>query len=68
MSEWHGVPWVCEYLDDVSPTFVYRHAAQMGAVKAGGKLLFRQSDVDRWLSNQRLLPEGVTPIRKRKAR
>lgn len=69
---WRGVPWVTKYLDNVSEKFVYRHAAELGGVKVGGRLMFRASEIDRFLEGNRLLPaspkhnlagKAVVPIR-----
>lgn len=69
---WRGVPWVVQYLDNVSAKWVYRHAAELGGVEAGGRLMFRASEIDHFLESNRLLPaspqhtlagKAVVPIR-----
>ena len=44
---------VCELLR-ASPTFVYRHARELGAIKLGRHLRFRRAGVEEWLDQQRL--------------
>lgn len=44
---------ICEMLR-ASPTFVYRHARELGAIKLGRHLRFRRADVEEWLDQQRL--------------
>lgn len=44
---------VCALLQ-VAPTFVYRHAREMGGVKVGKHLRFRPADLEEWLSRNRL--------------
>lgn len=44
---------VCDLLK-VGPTFVYRHAADLGGVKVGRHLRFRKRDIDAWLDRQRV--------------
>lgn len=44
---------VCDLLR-VGPTFVYRHAAELGGVKVGRHLRFRQRDIDAWLDDSRV--------------
>lgn len=38
----------------VGPTFVYRHAADLGGVKVGRHLRFRKGDIDTWLEERRV--------------
>lgn len=38
----------------VAPTFVYRHAHELGGVKVGSHLRFRRDDVDAWLTSRKL--------------
>jgi excisionase family DNA binding protein len=44
---------VCDLLQ-VGPTFVYRHAAELGGVKVGRHLRFRKRDIDAWLDGRRV--------------
>lgn len=47
----------------VARAFVYRHAEQLGAFKVGSHLRFRESEVEEWLSSQRVRkpePEGFS--------
>lgn len=44
---------VCNLLQ-VAPTFVYRHAVELGAFKVGSHLRFRLEDLTAWLESQRL--------------
>lgn len=44
---------VCDLLK-VGPTFVYRHAADLGGVKVGRHLRFRNGDIDSWLDRRRV--------------
>jgi len=56
MSEpWRDVPWVADYLG-VSTKTIRRHAAQLGGVKFGTRLLFRASSIDAYLETQSLKP------------
>jgi excisionase family DNA binding protein len=48
---------VCRYLG-VSPTFVYRHAKELGAYKVGSKLRFSVSNIEAWLEKRRLSEES----------
>jgi excisionase family DNA binding protein len=48
---------VCRYLV-VSPTFVYRHAKELGAYKVGSKLRFSVSNIEAWLEKRRLSEES----------
>ncbi len=38
----------------VGPTFVYRHAAELGGVKVGRHLRFKRGDIDTWLDERRV--------------
>lgn len=64
---------VCELLR-VGPTFVYRHAAELGGVKVGRHLRFRRGDIEAWLDGQRVedpaeawrsAPPGAAPSGKK---
>lgn len=56
MSEpWLSVDRAAGYLG-VSTKTVRRHAAQLGAVKFGSRLLFKASEIDRFLESQSLHP------------
>lgn len=44
---------VCDLIQ-VAATFVYRHAPELGVIKVGSHLRFRQIDIDRWLEARRL--------------
>lgn len=57
MSEpWHDVEWAAAYLG-VSHKSIRRHAAQLGGVKLGARLLFRASEIDRFLESSSLRPQ-----------
>lgn len=68
MSEtWRDVEWTAGYLG-VSEKTVRRHAAQLGGVKFGTRLLFRASSIDTFLESQSLRPRrgrggGRKPLR-----
>lgn len=44
---------VCDLLR-VGPTFVYRHAAELGGVKVGRHLRFQERDICAWLDGRRV--------------
>jgi excisionase family DNA binding protein len=44
---------VCDLLQ-VGPTFVYRHAAELGGVKVGRHLRFRREAIDSWLDGRKV--------------
>lgn len=50
-------------LIQVAATFVYRHAAELGAMKVGSHLRFRRSDVEAWLESQRMSASSECPAR-----
>lgn len=48
-------------LIQVAATFVYRHAAELGAMKVGSHLRFRLRDVEAWLDSQRMADASDCP-------
>lgn len=50
---WRSATWVAEYIN-CSTRDVYRKAAELGGVKHGTRLLFKQSEIDRRLEQGRL--------------
>lgn len=44
---------VCQLIR-VAPTFVYRHAAELGAIKVGSHLRFTRRGLDSWLDARRM--------------
>lgn len=51
---------VCDLLQ-VTSSFVYRHAADLGAIKVGSHLRFRKGDVEAWLCGRRINGEDADP-------
>lgn len=39
-----------------SKKWVYEHALELGGMKIGGPIMFRQADLDGWLDTRRLDP------------
>lgn len=52
---------VCDLLQ-VAPTFVYRHAGELGGIKVGSHLRFKRQDVEAWLEAQRRAGECRTHV------
>lgn len=50
---------VCGLLQ-VAPTFVYRHAREMGVLKVGSHLRFRRGDLVAWLETRK--PQSVAEV------
>ncbi len=50
---WRDVTWVADYLT-CSTRDVYRKAAELGGVKHGTRLLFKESEIDRRLEQLRI--------------
>ncbi len=66
MSEpWRSVQWIVDEKFDgaVSQWFIYDHAAELGASKVGGRLLFKESLVDEFLERNRLDQPSRRPVK-----
>lgn len=51
---------VCDLLQ-VTSSFVYRHAADLGAIKVGSHLRFHRQDLENWLTRGRPRGDDNTP-------
>jgi excisionase family DNA binding protein len=60
------VPQAAAYLKK-SREWLYRHADQIGCVRDGGPLRFRQARLDQWISAHETRPSSVREVPRAKA-
>ena len=50
------VSYVCEMFGGKPDKWVHRHAAELGGIKVGGRLMFTDAGLEDYLKSRRLIP------------